>query len=221
MSPEVGPQLPPKRCPITHSFLYCRKCVEKNISKPSFMKAEAELVIYHSPPLEGFPFAELVLVPVASYLLNSALASYCPPALICRFGLRLLRSTHGTTQIHPSTSASVSSRPRPLDMKAGLLQGGPWCSHHMQKRWLIPDERPQLQSQRELHHCLHVTDGWQRGQTGRINWQDYQGWAFLRFSASSLPTPPFCFGAFSSKVPFLFRCKESRRKIVEVALVFC
>lgn len=37
---------------------------------------------------------------------------------------------------------------------------------------------------RQLHHCLHVTDGWQCWQTGGINWQGYQGETSLHFRAS-------------------------------------
>lgn len=63
--PEVRPQFPPKRCPITHSFLYCKQEVLRNkyFSVP-IMKAEAELVIYHSPPLEGFPLQSSPLCPL-------------------------------------------------------------------------------------------------------------------------------------------------------------
>lgn len=81
---------------------------------------------------------------------------------------------------------------------------------------MIPDERPQLPNQRELHHCLHVTDGWQRGQTGRINWQDYQGRAILRFSASSAPLL-FGFGHSASR----FRCHSDAKGLRERSLRWC
>lgn len=45
----------------------------------------------------------------------------------------------------------------------------------MQRSWSAPDKWPQLPNERQLHHCLHVTDGWQCWQTGRINWRGYQG----------------------------------------------
>lgn len=58
------------------------------------------------------------------------------------------------------------------------------CSHCMQRSWLASDKRPQLPNERQLHHCLHVTDGWQCWQTGGINWRGYQGRARLHFRAS-------------------------------------
>lgn len=49
-----------------------------------------------------------------------------------------------------------------LNMKTGLLQGRLGRPHRMQRSWLAPDKRTQLPNERQLHHCLHVTDGWKR-----------------------------------------------------------
>lgn len=78
----------------------------------------------------------------------------------------------------------VSNQLYLLNMKTGLLQGRLGRSHCMQRSWLASDKRPQLPNERQLHHCLHVTDGWQCWQTGGINWRGYQGRARLHFRAS-------------------------------------
>lgn len=85
----------------------------------------------------------------------------------------------------------VSNQLYLLNMKTGLLQGRLGHPHCMQRSWLTPDKRPQLPNETQLHHCLHVTDGWEWWQTGRINWQGYQGETSLHFRAS--PFFPFCF----------------------------
>lgn len=79
----------------------------------------------------------------------------------------------------------VSNQLYLLKMKSGLLQGRLGHLHCMQRNWLAPDKKPQLPNERQLHHCLHVSDGWQCWQTGGINWQGDQGETSLHF------TPPF------------------------------
>lgn len=71
-----------------------------------------------------------------------------------------------------------------LIWRLSLLQGILGRSHCMQRSWSAPDKRPQLPNERQLHHCLHVTDGWQCWQTGGINWRGYQGQTSLHFRAS-------------------------------------
>lgn len=78
----------------------------------------------------------------------------------------------------------VSNQLYLLNMKTGLLQGRLGRLHCMQRSWSAPDKRPQLPNERQLHHCLHVTDGWQRWQIGGINWWGYQGQTSLHFRAS-------------------------------------
>lgn len=71
-----------------------------------------------------------------------------------------------------------------LNMKTGPEQGMLGDLHCMQRSWSAADKRPQLPNERQLHHCLHVTDGWYRWQTGGINWRGYQEETSLRFRAS-------------------------------------
>lgn len=143
----------------------------------------------------------------------------------------LFRSTDGIIHAHPSLSTATTSRTPPLliafnqlyllNMKTGLLQGRLGRSHCMQRSWPTPDEWPQLPNERQLHHCLHVTDGWQCWQTGGINWQGYQGQASLHFRAFLFFFPPFSLLFFWHQGAFLFKCKESTREVVGLVHMFC
>lgn len=43
------------------------------------------------------------------------------------------------------------------------LASVPWAgSAALHAKELTPDKRPQLPRETQLHHCLHVTDGWER-----------------------------------------------------------
>lgn len=104
----------------------------------------------------------------------------------------LCRSAVGIICAHPSRSflsfspplLIVSNQLYLLNMRPGLLRGRLGRPHCMQRSWSAPDKRPQLPNEKQLHHCLHVTDGWQCWQTGGINWQGYQGETGLHFRAS-------------------------------------
>lgn len=105
---------------------------------------------------------------------------YCPPVLAAAGGWSdlhchmqmssLFRSMDGIIHAHPSLSTATTSRTPPLliafnqlyllNMKTGLLQGRLGRSHCMQRSCSTPDKWPQLPNERQLHHCLHVTDGW-------------------------------------------------------------
>lgn len=103
----------------------------------------------------------------------------------------------------------VSNQPYLLKMKSGLLQGRLGHLHCMQRNWLAPDKKPQLPNERQLHHCLHVSDGWQCWQTGGINWQGDQGETSLHF------TPPFAL------VLIDWRCRQMIETVGLVVHMFC
>lgn len=142
-----------------------------------FLSQEVVSSCWHCQWFQGiFQICALVLLPTC---LGSC--SVPPAGLIA-----LLYADDNTAQKHSwNNSCSplpftpplliVSNQIYLLNMKTGRLQGMLGHPHCMQRSWLAPDKRPQLPNERQLHHCLHVTDGWQCWQTGGINWHGYQG----------------------------------------------
>ncbi len=92
-------------------------------------------------------------------------------------------------------------------------------SHCMQRSCSAPDKWPQLPNERQLHHCLHVTDGWQCWQTGGINWRGYQGQTSLHFRAWLFFFFSLLF--FQCQGAYLFKCRGRMRETVGLVHMFC
>lgn len=151
--------------------------------------------------------------------------------VVCRYNTVQKHSWNNSCSPPPLPAATTSFTPPLLivsnqlyllNMKTGLLQGRLGRLHCMQRSWSAPDKRPQLPNERQLHHCLHVTDGWQRWQIGGINWWGYQGQTSLHFRASlALFFFSFWLLFFQLQGAFLFKYIERMRETVGLVRMLC